>query len=203
MDATKGIQAQTISHFNRALLTELSMIATLNKIDVPFAKPDQVIEQMKELFAFDREEIFQISAKTGHNVPILLDKVVELIPPPPSPNSERPFEAVVFDSWHVTNEGVHSLICVRNGEIRVSDKIKFFQSPEKIFEVQKLGVFHPNETLTECLSTGQIGYLTAFVHDLNQVQLGDLIFKEADTIPADYKPESLIPPPKQMVYASL
>lgn len=203
VDASKGIQAQTISHFNRALLSDLSMVPVLNKIDVSFAKPDLVIDQMKELFAFDRDEIFQISAKTGQNVPILLDKVVELIPPPPAANQEKPFEALIFDSWHVANEGVFSLVCVRNGELRVGDKIKFFQSPEKVFEVQKLGIFHPDETQTDRLSTGQIGFVSAFVHDLNQVQLGDLIFKEADPIPADYKPESLILKPKQMVYASL
>lgn len=203
VDATKGIQAQTVSHYNRALLSDLTMIPALNKIDVSFAKPDEVISQMKELFAFDKEEIFHISAKTGHNVPVLLDKLVELIPPPPAANSEKPFEAVVFDSWHVPNDGVVSLICVRNGEIQVADKIKFFRSPEKVFEVRKLGVFHPDETQTDRLSTGQIGFLSAFVHDLSQVQLGDLIFKETDQIADDYQPESLIPRPKQMVYASL
>lgn len=94
---------------------------------------------MKEVFAFDKEEIYQISAKTGLNVPMLLDKVCELIPPPNEFNKDKCFEAIVFDSWHVPNEGVFSLINVRNGEIKVGDKIKFYSNQAKIFEVKKLG----------------------------------------------------------------
>ena len=176
------------------------MIPVLNKIDVSFSKPKEVIEQMKEIFAFDKEEIFQISAKTGENVPVLLDKIVELIPPPPPNELNKPFEAIVFDSWHLANDGVLCLINVRNGQILVGDKIKFFQDPSKVFEVRKLAIFHPDEVQVDSLQTGQFGIVTAFIHDLNFVQLGDILFKEQDTFPDDY--QNLIPPTKQMVYAS-
>jgi len=76
-------------------------------VDVSFAKPEQVIKQMKELLAFDKDEIFQISAKTGLNVPLLLDKIVELIPPPQKFDSTKCFEAMIFDSWHVPLDGVY------------------------------------------------------------------------------------------------
>lgn len=121
------------------------------------------------------------------------------------------------------NEGVFSLVSIRNGELRVGDKIKFGSNPSKIYDVkvncfsllffkrincflllsrlQKLGVFHPDEVPVEALYTGQMGFVSAFVHDLEQVNLGDLIFKESDKIPEDFT--NLLKKPQQMVYASL
>lgn len=179
------------------------MIPVINKIDVSFAKPNEVITQMKEIFAFEKDEIFLISAKTGEGISLILDKICELIPAPTQCEVNKRFEALVFDSWHVPNDGVISLISVRNGEIRVGDKIKFFQNQEKTFEVRSLGIFHPDECQVNALYTGQIGFVSAYVHDLNLIQLGDLVFKESDPIPADYKIENAISRPKQMVYAGL
>lgn len=213
IDAASGVQAQTIAHFNQALLSDLTIIPVINKIDLKNARTDVVLQQLERLFSFREDEVHRVSAKTGQGVSGLLDALVEKVPPPCADRKlKEPFEAYVFDTWHRPYVGVVSLVHVRSGKLKIGDKIRVNgpQSDSKVHEIRSLGIFHPNECPVDTLFAGQVGYFGAHIHDTNEIELGQCVIHASEwTATAGAIDRSknysvrVIPKAKQMVFAGV
>ncbi len=177
VDATQGIQAQTVAHFQAAKKEGLVMIPVLNKIDLPNANTTGVVNELVSVFGFDEREIHFISAKTGENVPELLHTVVAKIPPPQG-NTDTPLRALIFDAVYDEYRGVVSFVRIIDGSISKGDRIQFFQSEVKT-EVTDVGYFTPFLVPSGELITGEIGYVIGGVKDIRQAQVGDTIMVQS------------------------
>ena len=173
IDATQGIEAQTLANTYMALENNLEIIPVINKIDLQGADVERVINQIENVIGIGREDIFLVSAKFGTGVKELLDAVVEKVPPP-SGDEKKPLKALIFDSWYDTYRGVISLIRVFDGKISRGMKVKFMATDTE-YEVEKLGVITPKFEEVESLSTGEVGYLIAGIKELKDVKIGDTI----------------------------
>ena len=187
VDATQGIQAQTVAHFQSAKKEGKVFIPVVNKIDLPTAKSNEAANDLHEMFGFLKDEILFVSAKTGQNVKELLDAVIERIPPPRPPLSRlssqagsfavaqsAPFRALIFDAVYDDHRGVIAFVRVFDGSIRRGDKIKFFQS-HTVSQVGEVGYFSPFLSPKEKLSAGEIGYVVTGIKDIRQVKVGDTV----------------------------
>lgn len=179
VDATQGIQAQTVAHYQVAKKLGLVMIPVLNKIDLPNAQTDVVIKEL-ESFGFRKDEILFISAKTGENVDILLHAIIEKIPPPTG-NVTSPFRALIFDAVYDEYRGVIAYVRVIDGKFRRGDKIQFFQNKLQTTIVEG-GIFTPFLKETDGLDTGEIGYLVGGIKDIRQSRVGDTIIADGSTV---------------------
>lgn len=177
VDATQGIQAQTVAHFQAAKKEGLVMIPVLNKIDLPNAQTEAVTNELVEVFGFQRDEILHISAKTGENVETLLSTIIEKIPAPHG-KSEGPLRALIFDAVYDEYRGVVSFVRVIDGKVGKGDKIQFFQSAVKT-EVTDVGYFTPFLVSSEEVGTGEIGYVIGGIKDIRQAQVGDTIMEQS------------------------
>ncbi len=173
VDATQGIQAQTVAHFMAAKKEGLSMIPVINKIDLPGAQTEAVIKELIEVFGFTREEILFISAKTGENVPLLLEKIVEKIPSPTG-NIEAPLRALVFDAVYDEYRGVVAYVRIMDGSVKTGDTIEMIQSKAKTV-VSDTGFFSPFLASTGHLETGEIGFIVGGIKDIRECRVGDTI----------------------------
>ncbi|HKC14471.1 MAG TPA: GTP-binding protein [Patescibacteria group bacterium] len=173
VDATQGVQAQTVAHFQTAREQNLAIIPVINKIDMDIAKVEETENQMVELFGFNREEILKISAKTGQGVKELLDRVILKIPAPKS-SMENIFRALVFDAVYDDHRGVVAFVRVFDGKVKRQERIQFFQSDGRPI-VSEVGYFSPNLIPKEDLTTGEIGYVVTGVKDIRLVRVGDTI----------------------------
>lgn len=180
VDATQGIQAQTVAHYYAAKKEGLTMIPVLNKIDLPNAMTDLVTKELVETFGFAKEEILTISAKTGENVDILLERIIEKFPSPKG-DPEKPLRALIFDAAYDEYRGVISYIRVIDGKIGKGDKIEFFQSKVKT-DVTDVGYFAPYLTSLEGLSTGEIGYANTGIKNIREARVGDTIMSQGTFI---------------------
>lgn len=175
VDATQGIQAQTVAHYQVAKKLGLRMIPVLNKIDLPNAQT-QIVKKELEAFGFDESEIMSISAKTGENVDVLLARIVREIPPPGgSENSE--LRALIFDAVYDEYQGVIAYIRVIDGAIKKGDGIQFYQNGVKTL-VTEAGMFTPFLKETGELGTGEIGYIVGSIKDIRQCRVGDTVVSE-------------------------
>jgi GTP-binding protein LepA len=172
VDATQGIQAQTVAHFQVAKREKLVMIPVINKIDLPNAQTENVVKELVD-FGFAEEEIIFISAKTGENVDVLLDRIVAKVPPPRG-NPDAPLRALIFDAVYDEFRGVVAYCRVIDGSVKKSDKIQFFQSGVKT-EVTEVGMFSPFLKETESLNTGEIGYILGGIKNIRECRVGDTI----------------------------
>lgn len=193
VDATQGIQAQTVAHYQVAKKLGLVMIPVLNKIDLPNAQTDVVTKELVD-FGFKKEEILCISAKTGENVDILLQQVVEKIPPPEG-YSEKPLRALIFDAVYDEYQGVIAYLRIIDGSVKKGDKIQFYQNGVKT-EVTEVGMFTPFLKETDTLETGEIGYLVGGIKDIRQCRVGDTIIMQGTTV----EPLSGYTTPQPMVF---
>ncbi|MBI3984375.1 MAG: elongation factor 4 [Candidatus Levybacteria bacterium] len=173
VDATKGIQAQTVAHFNAAKKENLKLIAVVNKIDLDSANTKEVTKDIVELFGFKEEEVHFVSAKTGENVDKLLQAVVEKIPPPKVSEND-PFRALVFDAIFDEHRGVIIFIKVVGGRVKKHDQIEFIQSKTKVL-VSEVGFFSPSLIGKEELSEGEIGYVVTGIKDIRLTRVGDTL----------------------------
>ncbi len=173
VDATQGIEAQTISNLYLALENDLEIIPIVNKIDMPAARPEDVAFEIAELIGCDIGDVILASAKTGEGVPEILEAIVKRIPPP-SGNPNDPPRALIFDSFYDTYRGVVVYIRVVDGTISVGDKIKFFAS-NKQYEIDELGYLTMSLEKTGSLSAGEVGYLMANVKSVGDARVGDTI----------------------------
>ncbi len=173
VDATQGVEAQTLANVYLALEHDLEIIPVLNKIDLPSADPDRVIQEIEEAIGLDCSDIIMVSAKTGENVDKLLEAIICRCPPP-SYEKGAPLKALVFDSWYDSYLGVGVLFRIFDGSLEAGQKIRMF-STGKEYEVVQLGVFSPHPRQVESLGPGEVGYLFANIKELRDARVGDTI----------------------------
>ena len=173
VDASQGIEAQTLANFYMAFEADLEILPVANKIDLPSAEPEKVAEEIEEEFDLPSEMVIPVSAKTGINIDKVLEAIIEHLPPP-SGNPEEPLRALIFDSWYDSYRGVTSLIRIVDGSVKKGDKIKLC-STGKQFEVQSLGVFKPRPMEVKSLECGEVGFMTASIKDVSETRIGDTI----------------------------
>lgn len=187
VDATQGIEAQTLANLYLALEADLKIIPVINKIDLPNANPEKVKDELVKTIGFDRDEIICCSGKTGEGVDALLDAVIERIPSPKSDSDK--LRALIFDSYFDPYKGVVILIRIMDGTVKVGDKIRFINS-NATYEVLELGKHTPHEIKKNSLSSGEVGFLSASIKSITEVEVGDTICKEGEIVSAlpGYKP---------------
>lgn len=196
IDATQGIQAQTLTNLYLAIEQGLEIVPVLNKIDLPLADVERVSAEVVNLLGCKREEILAISAKTGEGVAAVLEKVIATVPAPKS--TEAGFRALIFDSVYNEYKGVINYIRVKDGFIKKGERITMNVS-QVSSEVLELGICSPNLIPKKELNAGDIGYIISGVKDIHKSKVGDTIFKKGDAkIPALAGYKEMMP----MVYAS-
>ncbi len=198
VDASQGIEAQTLANLYLAMEADLEIIPVVNKIDLPAAQPDVVTKEIVDLLGVPTETIIQVSAKTGQNVETILQAVVDRVPPPKG-NPEAPLRALVFDSHYDSYRGVISYVRVVDGKIGARDKLLLMGTAGK-FEPIEIGVFTPGMQKTEELTVGSVGYLATGLKTVRECRVGDTVTwspKGADEPLAGYEPA------KPMVFAGI
>jgi GTP-binding protein LepA len=173
VDATQGLEAQTIAHFNMARELNLIIIPVINKIDLPSADVEAVKKDLSELLDINQNEILSVSAKSGLGVEDLMERIIIDIPEPKGQISKA-LKAFIIDSWFDNYLGIVVLIKIIDGTINIKDKIKVF-SNKREFLVDKLGTFNPTMTNSSKLSSGQVGFMIASIKTLDSAPVGDTI----------------------------
>ncbi len=197
VDATKGIQAQTVSHYNVAKSLGLTIIPAINKVDLDSAEIDRVENEIVESFGFDKNEILRISAKSGLGVEDLLNTLIEKVPPPAESISEKT-QALIFDSKYDEHRGIVIFARLRSGEIKKGDEIMFSSDKSKAL-VMDVGFMSPTFVSSDKLSNGDVGYIITNIKDITQAKVGDtmtLSKNPAESLPG-YKEQ------KPFVYLSI
>ena len=173
VDATQGVQAQTISNLYMAIDHDLEIIPVINKIDMPAAMPDEVEDEIIELIGCDRKDIIRASGKTGEGIPEILDAVIERIPHPVG-DPEAPLQALIFDSVFNSFRGIIAYFKVQNGSIKKGDKVKFFNTGME-YDADEVGVLKMDMIPRAEMGTGEVGYIISGIKDAKEVKVGDTI----------------------------
>jgi GTP-binding protein LepA len=173
VDATQGVEAQTLANVYMAVEANLEVIPVINKIDLPSADVERTRAEIEDVIGIDASIAVPVSAKEGTNIHDLLEQIVKVVPPPKG-SQEAPLKALVFDSWYDNYRGVVMLIRVLEGNVSVKQKIKLW-SNNKEFEVQELGIIAPFPIGVKKLIAGEVGVLVANIKDLNDAKVGDTI----------------------------
>ena len=173
VDASQGIQAQTIANLYLALDQDLVIIPIINKIDLPNADPDKVALEIENILGVQDEDILRISAKTGEGVEDVLRAIVGRIPIPAIDNN-KDFRALIFDSVYSDYQGVIAYVRVFDGDVKKGDKVKLFAT-EKEFSIEELGWFKPDLVATDKLMSGEVGYIVTGLKNISQCKVGDTI----------------------------
>ena len=173
VDASQGIEAQTLANTYLALDNDLEILPVINKIDLPSADVERTKKEIEDVIGLDCSDIPCISAKTGLNVEDVLESIVNKLPCPKGEVTNK-LQALVFDSYYDSYRGVVVFVCVKEGKIKVGDKIKMLHSNTE-YEVTELGVKTPNEVKKDCLSAGEVGYICASIKSIQDVFIGDTI----------------------------
>jgi GTP-binding protein LepA len=197
VDATQGIQAQTISNLYLALEHDLEIIPILNKMDLDSAMPEEVKDQIVDLIGCDRDDIIAASGKTGMGVDEILEAVIKRIPAPEGdPNA--PFQALIFDSVFDSYRGIYAYFKVKNGEIKKGDKVKFVATGKEYF-ADEVGTLRLKQFPRQSIKTGDVGYLISGIKVAKEVKVGDTIITVARPAPAIQGFEEV----KPMVFAGI
>ena len=173
VDASQGVEAQSVANCYTAIDQGLEVVPVLNKIDLPAADPERVKHEIEEIIGIDASEAIPVSAKTGEGVPELLEQLVQRIPPPGG-EPAAPLRALIIDSWFDNYLGVVSLVRVVDGEIRVGQKIRVM-STGRDHQVDHVGVFTPRRKETGVLRAGEVGYVIATIKDIEGAPVGDTL----------------------------
>lgn len=173
VDAAQGVQAQTLANVYLALENDLEIIPVINKIDLPSAQPEVVKKEIEDLIGLDCSDAVEISAKSGLNVEAVLEEIVQKLPCP-SGNPDGDLQALVFDSLYDAYRGVITFVSVKNGSIRPKDKIRFMATGAE-YEVLEVGVHTPKEVVEDQLNTGDVGWISAAIKNIEDVRVGDTI----------------------------
>lgn len=173
VDATQGMEAQTLANLYLALEADLTIIPVINKVDLISAQPDQVAEDLSSLLGFDPDSILRISAKEGLNVGQVLEAIVEKIPPPKG-DSSRPLRALIFDSHYDAYKGVIAYIRVVEGQLRVADTIRLMATNVDLKPVE-IGYFAPSLRPVDYLTSGDVGYVATGLKTVRECRVGDTI----------------------------
>ncbi|SFV81654.1 Translation elongation factor LepA [hydrothermal vent metagenome] len=173
VDASQGVEAQTVANCYTALDQGLEVVPVLNKIDLPAAEPEQVIEEIEDVIGIEAMDAVYASAKSGLGIQDILEQIVEKIPAPVG-KIDAPIKALIIDSWFDNYLGVVSLVRVIDGEIKAKTKIKIFSNGNEHL-VDEVGVFTPKRTKTESLKAGEVGFLIASIKNIDGAPVGDTI----------------------------
>ena len=173
VDATQGVQAQTISNLYMAIDHNLEIIPVINKIDMPSAMPDEVEDEIIDLIGCERTDIIRASGKTGEGVDEILEAVVRCIPHPTG-DSNAPLQALIFDSVFNSFRGIIAYFKIENGSIRKGDKVKFFNTGME-YDADEVGVLKMDMVPRDTLRTGEVGYIISGIKDAKEVKVGDTI----------------------------
>ncbi|WP_302569502.1 translation elongation factor 4 [uncultured Clostridium sp.] len=173
VDATQGIEAQTLANCYLALDNDLEITPIINKIDLPSARPDEVKEEIEDVIGIEAEDAPMISAKTGLNVEDVLETIIEKIPAP-NGDEEAPLKALIFDSYYDSYKGVVCYVRILDGKVKAGTKIKLMNT-NKVYDVVEVGVFTPKLFSTAELMAGDVGYITASIKNVADARVGDTI----------------------------
>lgn len=186
VDATQGVEAQTLANVYMAIENDLEIIPVLNKVDLQSADTERVKNQIEDIIGLDASNALEISAKTGLGVENVLKEVVKIIPAPSRGEPEKSLRAFIYDCWFDSYLGVIAQIRVIDGELKAGDKVKLMQSKAE-YEVYKVGVFTPHPKQVKSLSSGEVGYFSASIKNLRDVKIGDTVIlandKESKPLP--------------------
>ncbi len=173
VDASQGVEAQTLANVYLAMDNDHEVVPVLNKIDLPAAEPDRVKRQIEDVIGIDASEALEISAKTGVGVTDVLEALVHRLPPPEG-DIDAPLKALLVDSWYDSYLGVMILVRVRDGILKKGMKIRMMAS-DATYQVEQVGYFTPNQNKVDHLGPGEIGYITAAIKTVADTQVGDTI----------------------------
>ncbi len=173
VDASQGIEAQTLANVYLALDNNLEILPVINKIDLPSARIDEVKQEIEDVIGIPCDDIPLVSAKEGLNIADVLEQIVQIVPPPKGEES-APLRALIFDSFYDNYKGVICLVRIAEGEVKVGDKIQTFLS-DKTFDVTEVGVFNPKLVPVASLKAGDVGYIAASIKTIEDTEVGDTI----------------------------
>jgi GTP-binding protein LepA len=173
VDATQGVEAQTLANAYLAIHNNLEIVPIINKIDLPSAEPEKAKEQIEQVVGLPAHDAILVSAKQGTGVAEVLERIVERIPPPKG-DPKAPLKALLFDSWYDPYRGVTSLVRVLDGTLAAGKKIRFMNTGQEV-EVEEVGIFSPKAEKVDALSVGEVGFLWANIKDLHSTKIGDTI----------------------------
>jgi GTP-binding protein LepA len=176
VDAAQGVEAQSVANCYTAIEQGLEVLPVLNKIDLPSAEPERVVNEIEEIIGLEAGDALHVSAKTGLGIPDLLEALVEHIPPPQG-DADAPLQALIIDSWFDSYVGVISLIRVINGVIRPKDKMRIMSSG-RVYQVEKVGVFSPKRLDKPQLGSGEVGFVIAWIKEVDGAPVGDTLTLE-------------------------
>ena len=198
VDATQGVQAQTLANCYLALNNDLEIAPVINKVDLQSARPDEVKQEIEDIIGIEADDAPMISAKTGLNIQDVLETVVEKVPAP-NGDEDAPLKALIFDSYYDSYKGVVSYVRIFDGKIKPGTKIKLMAT-NKVYEVTEVGVFIPKALPINELSAGDVGYIAASIKNVRDARVGDTITE------ADRPIEEALPgykPAVPMVYSGI
>lgn len=180
VDASQGIQAQTLANVYLALDNDLEIMPVINKIDLPSADPDGVAKEIEDVIGLDGTNAPRISAKSGINIDEVLERIVTDIPAPKG-DDDAPLKALIFDSYYDNFKGVILFVRIMDGVVKAGTKIKTFMS-DKVFDVVEVGTFNPELRPKQYLSSGEVGYIAASIKSIADIEVGDTVFDVARPI---------------------
>ncbi len=193
VDASQGIEAQTVANTYLALNHDLVIIPVVNKIDLPSAIPDAVCEELVSFLGIDAKEVLYASAKTGEGIEGILEQIVKVIPPPKG-DPAKPFRGMIFDSVYDDYRGVITYLRVIDGDVKKGDRVEMM-SNGKVYEVTDLGIFAPNMKQTKVIAAGQVGYVVGNLKDIRSVKVGDTLCdagSKVEALPGYVEPKSMV-----------
>ncbi len=176
VDASQGVEAQTLANVYQAIDAGLDIVPVLNKIDLPAAEPDRVKAQIEDVIGIDASEAIPISAKTGIGIDLVLEAVVKRLPPPKG-ELNAPLKALLIDSYYDAYLGVVVLVRIIDGELKKGQKIRMMAA-DAVYQVEQIGVFKPKKVGVEKLGPGEVGYITAQIKQVADTKVGDTITDE-------------------------
>src|SRR6202522_2750496 len=189
VDASQGVEAQTLANVYQAIDANLDIVPVLNKIDLPAAEPERVRQQIEDVIGIDASDAIPISAKTGLNIEGVLEAVVHRLPAPKGDRS-APLKALLVDSWYDAYLGVVVLVRIVDGELKKGQRVRMMAS-DAVYQVERVGVFTPKQVLMDSLGPGEVGFITAQIKQVADTQVGDTITDEkrgtSDPLPG-FKP---------------
>ena len=176
VDASQGVEAQTLANVYQAIDANLEIVPVLNKVDLPAAEPERVRAQIEDVIGIDASDAIPISAKTGLGVDDVLEAIVHRLPPPKG-ELAAPLKALLVDSWYDAYLGVVVLVRVLDGEIKKGQRVRMIMS-DAVYQIEQVGTFNPKKTAVEKLGPGEVGYITAAIKQVADTQVGDTITDE-------------------------
>ncbi|MBS0232431.1 MAG: elongation factor 4 [Proteobacteria bacterium] len=181
VDASQGVEAQTLANVYQALDNNLEILPVLNKIDLPAADEDRVKKQIEDVIGIDASGAIGVSAKTGLNVEAVLEAIVERLPPPKG-DAKKPLKAMLVDSWYDAYLGVVVLARIIDGSLKKGQRVKLM-STDASYQVERVGIFRPKQEMLEQLGPGEIGFFTAAIKEVADTRVGDTITDEKHPTP--------------------